>query len=263
MSALLMSMLSSLVVVGSVLLVLWGLSLHRKDASIIDIFWGPAFAIVAWTTAMGVTTLSARGVLVTVMASLWGLRLGAYLGWRNHGKAEDYRYQAMRRSYGSRFTMISLPLVFGVQGALILVISLPVQVAINASGPSLTVLDAIGLAVWAVGLCFESLGDWQLAAFKADPRNRGRVMNKGLWRYTRHPNYFGDFMVWWGFFLMAVSTPWGLLTALGPAVMTFMLLRVSGVALLERTISERRPDYADYIARTSPFFPMPPRPARR
>jgi steroid 5-alpha reductase family enzyme len=200
-----------------------------------------------------------RAALALALTLLWGLRLGGYLLWRNAGHGEDPRYQAMRRHWGARFPLVSLVTVFALQGVLMWFVSLPVQVAIASTPTPFGALDALGALLFAIGLGFESVGDLQLARFKADPANAGRVMDRGLWRYTRHPNYFGDCLVWWGLFAIALATPAGVFTVLSPVAMTFLLLRVSGVALLERSIVKRRPEYRDYIERTSAFVPLPPR----
>jgi len=251
---------TTLAVALGAMLVLWLLSLALRDASIVDIWWGPGFALLAGVAALaGEGGDPARRTLVTVLVAVWGLRLGAYLLWRNAGKGEDPRYRAMRRHHGERFAWVSGVTVFGLQGALQWFVSLPVQVVHVSPGGPLGALDALGVALFAVGLFFETVGDAQLARFKADPANAGRVMDRGLWRYTRHPNYFGDCCVWWGLYCVAAATPGGVLTLLSPVVMTFFLLRVSGVALLERSIGKRRPDYADYARRTSAFVPLPPR----
>ncbi len=194
------------------------------------------------------------------LCALWGGRLGSYLLWRNWGAGEDYRYRAMRRRHGDRFGRVSLVTVFGLQGVLQWIVSLPLQVAILApTQPGLGALDALGAGLVALGLGSEAIGDWQLARFKRDPANAGRVMDRGLWRYTRHPNYFGDSLVWWGLYAIACGAPGGVLTLPGPALMTWLLLRVSGVALLERSLMARKPGYAEYAARTSAFLPWPPR----
>lgn len=247
-------------VVLALVTALWVLSVALRDTSIVDVFWGSAFVIVAWTAYLLGDSSPDRGLLVALLVTIWGLRLTVYLARRNLGKGEDYRYAAMRRRHGERWPLRSLVAVFWLQGALIWVVSLPVQVAMNDSTPAaLGVLDWVGSAVWAVGLAFEALGDHQLARFKADPANRGKVMDGGLWRYTRHPNYFGDFCVWWGVWLVALATGSAWWTVVGPVVMSTLLIRVSGAALLERTLVQRREGYADYIARTSAFFPWPPR----
>lgn len=243
--------------VGLALLALWGVSVARRDVSIVDIFWGAGFALIAWVAYLQAAAPTARGLLVAILATIWGGRLALYLGWRNHGQPEDHRYQAMRAKTGPSFVWKSLYIVFGLQGLLMLVISLPLQAAMAADAPPLGPIEAAGALLWAVGLGFETVGDAQLARFKADPANRGKVMDRGLWRYTRHPNYFGDFCIWWGFYLLAARVaPW---TALSPALMSVLLLRVSGVTLLERTITARRPEYAEYIRRTPAFFPWRPR----
>ena len=249
--------------IGVCMAALWLLSLALRNASIVDIFWGFGFVVV---TAVSLVSTegdgSARRALIAAMVGLWGLRLAGYLLWRNAGHGEDPRYVAMRRYWGERFPWVSLFTVFALQGVLLWIVSLPVQLGLLAPGGALGLLDAAGVALWGVGLFFETVGDWQLARFKADPANAGRVMDRGLWRYTRHPNYFGDFCAWWGIFLVALSTPHGPWSAPGPALMSFLLLRVSGVPMLERSIHKRRPGYKAYIERTSAFFPRPPRRAR-
>lgn len=242
------------------MLALWLLSLALRDASIVDIWWGPGIALggaAAWQHAGG---SDPRATLLIALAALWALRLGGYLLWRNAGHGEDPRYQAMRRRWGSRFPLVSLASVFAFQGVLQWLVSLPLQVGAAAPGYApLGALDVLGCALFAAGLAFETLGDAQLARFRADRANRGRVLDRGVWRYTRHPNYFGDALAHWGLFAIALATPHGWKTVLAPALMTFLLLRVSGVALLERNIGKRRPDYADYQRRTSAFLPLPPR----
>ena len=245
--------------VAALMVATWLLSLALKNASIVDIAWGLGFVAVAWSVRFAVDGVTARQNLLVALTSVWGLRLGGYLFIRNHGKGEDFRYRAMRKHWGPKFPIISLLTVFTLQGVLMYVVSLGVQLGQAATSPSLGVLAWVGVAVWVVGLTFEAVGDWQLAAFKRDPANQGKVMDRGLWRYTRHPNYFGDFCVWWGLFLVAAEAPvawWGIV---GPALMSFLLLRVSGVAMLEKTIGKRRPGYEEYVRRTSAFFPRPPK----
>lgn len=247
--------LASVVGIGGLMLATWLVSLALRDASIVDIVWGVGFVVVGWI-ALWSGNDDARSRLVAVLTTVWGVRLAGYLAWRNLGKGEDYRYQAMRRRYGSRFPLVSLLIVFGLQGVLMWVVSLPLQAA---HGADLVVLDWIGVGLWAVGMFFETTGDLQLAAFKGDPTNQGRVLDTGLWRYTRHPNYFGDFCVWWGLYLIAAAGgAWW--TVIGPAVMTALLMRYSGAGLLERTIGKRRPGYDSYVRRTNAFFPGPPKP---
>ena len=239
----------------------WLLSLVLKNASIVDIVWGLGFVCVAWAVRLRVDGLTARQNLLVAMTTVWGLRLAGYLFWRNHGKGEDYRYRAMRKHWGPRFPIISLGTVFGTQGLLMFTVSLGVQLGQTRTTPDLGVLAYLGVALWLVGLFFEVTGDAQLARFKKDPANAGVVMDKGLWRYTRHPNYFGDACVWWGIALVAAETTVGKFGLLGAAVMTILLRRVSGVTLLEKSLVKRRAGYVEYVAHTSPFLPRPPKKA--
>ena len=242
------------------MLLLWLWSLRLRDASIVDIWWGPGIAVIAAVAYAATGGAHPRRALLVGLAALWALRLGAYLLWRNAGRGEDPRYQAMRRRFGTRFAWVSLASVFGLQGALQWIVALPLQLAqLDPGPPQLGLLDALGLAFFLFGLLFETLGDLQLARFRADPAQAGRVMDGGLWRYTRHPNYFGDCAAHWGLFVVALATPWGWAGVIGPLTLTVLLLRVSGVALLERSIGKRRPAYADYQRRTSAFIPRPPR----
>jgi len=235
----------------------WILSLIVGDASIVDIAWGLGFVIVAWTVALGLDETTDRSTVLVGLTTLWGIRLAGYLAWRNLGEPEDRRYRAMRSKHGDRFPLVSLVTVFLLQGVIMWTVSLPVQAG-QRSADGLGIFDAVGIAVFTIGLLFETVGDFQLARFTADPRSRGRVLDRGLWRYTRHPNYFGDFLVWWGLYLIALGGgAWW--TVVGPAVMSLFLMKVSGAGLLEKTIGHRRPGYAEYIERTNAFFPGPPR----
>jgi steroid 5-alpha reductase family enzyme len=253
-------LITAVVVLGS-MLVLWLISLAVRNASIVDLFWGLGFVVIAWAASLALAgDGGGRRVVLLGLVTLWGLRLTAYLTWRNVGKGEDFRYAAMRERWRGRFAIVSLGTVFLLQGVLMWIVSLPVQAGMLEGG-SLGIIAYAGIAVWAIGLAFETVGDLQLARFKADPTNAGRVMDGGLWRYTRHPNYFGDFCVWWGIYLVAV-TPATWWTVIGPIVMTFLLLRFSGVALLEKDIGSRRPGYDEYARRTSAFVPWKPREGR-
>ncbi|MBT8400648.1 MAG: DUF1295 domain-containing protein [Rhodothermia bacterium] len=251
--------LTNLAVILACMGALWGISLLKKDASIVDPFWPVGFAIVAWTSyAFFAPSSAARPLLIVVLTTIWGLRLGLYLLWRNWGAGEDYRYAEMREKHGDQFWIVSLFTVFLLQGVLMWVVSWPVQFGQTLAGNSIGWLDYLGVTLWLVGFVFESVGDYQLARFKSDPNNKGKVLDSGLWRYTRHPNYFGDFCVWWGLYLIAVSAgAWWTLPA--PLLMSFLLMKFSGAALLESTITDRRPAYADYISKTPAFFPGKPK----
>jgi steroid 5-alpha reductase family enzyme len=237
----------------------WLSSIPLRNVSIVDVVWGLGFVVVAWVAYAVGDGVPERRLLLAVLTTVWGGRLALYLLWRNAGKGEDPRYVAMRRRRGDAFAVQSLWLVFGLQGVVMFVVSLPVQVGSVPDQPDVGAIEVVGVVVWAVGLFFEAVGDWQLARFKADPANEGQVMDRGLWSLTRHPNYFGDFCVWWGIWIVAAATGVGLYAVVGPIVMTFFLLRVSGVAMLERTIGTRRPGYDGYVARTNAFFPGPPK----
>jgi steroid 5-alpha reductase family enzyme len=232
---------------------LWLLSLALRDASIVDPCWGIGFVLVAAYSFLVVLRFEPRSQLMVCLTTIWGLRLSAYLLWRNWGQGEDRRYRAMRENHGARFWIVSLGTVFMLQALLLWFVSWPVQMAILAGG-RLNAFDFAGMLLWLIGMIFESVGDFQLASFVRMPKNAGRVLDTGLWRYTRHPNYFGDFCVWWGLYLIAAAGgAWW--TVLSPLIMSVLLMKVSGVVLLESTIEERRPAYRAYIERTNAFFP--------
>jgi steroid 5-alpha reductase family enzyme len=216
--------------------------------------------LIAWMTFLRSDGYMPRAMLLAVLASCWGLRLAAYLTWRNHGKGEDPRYGAWRKQYGERFWIVSLFNVFLVQALFMWVIALSMQFGQMSRTPAaLTWTDYLGASVWLVGFIFESVGDWQLARFKSDPANHGRVMNRGLWAYSRHPNYFGEMLVWWGIFIIAISAPGGMWTIISPILITLTLLKITGVALTEKTILEKKPEYREYIQSTSAFIPWFPK----
>jgi steroid 5-alpha reductase family enzyme len=227
----------------------WAWTVVIRNVTLVDTLWSLMFLLAAVVYASATPPAEPRTVLTLVLVSLWSIRLAAYLGVRTLGHAEENE---------PGFAWKSLYLVFGMQALLAWVISLPLLGAIAGESRALGVLDAVGVALWLAGFMFETVGDWQLARFKADPASAGRVMDRGLWRYTRHPNYFGDFCVWWGFYAIALAAgAWW--SFVGPVIMSVLLLRVSGVALLERHIGKRRPGYAEYARRTNAFFPGPPR----
>ncbi len=235
----------------------WLLSVARRNVTLVDSQWSLFFLLAALVYVHGVMMVTPRGWLVLVLVAVWAARLCIYLTWRNWGSHEDHRYQQIRRNNQPHFWLKSLYIVFALQACLAWLISLTIHAAITATAP-LNWLDLAGAALWLSGLAWESVGDWQLARFKAAPHNRGKVMDQGLWRLSRHPNYFGESVLWWGYWLIACAGgAWWSLPA--PLLMTFMLLKVSGVSLLEKDIGERRPAYADYIRRTSAFIPQFPK----
>jgi steroid 5-alpha reductase family enzyme len=241
----------------ALMLATFALSLPLRDASIADIAWGLAFVDVAWVAAAVAGGDAARTALSVVLVTVWGLRLALHIAYRKaQHPGEDPRYGAMRRRHGEAFGRRSLITVFGLQALLAWIVSLPLQASAACTDP-IGALAYAGAAVWLVGFVFEAGGDLQLQRFKADPANQGKVMDRGLWRYTRHPNYFGDSAVWWGLFLIALDGgAWW--TVVGPVLMTVLLIRVSGKDLLERSMS-KRPGYAEYVERTSGFIPLPPK----
>lgn len=249
-----------LIATVSMMVVIWLFSVRLRNASIVDIFWGSGFVVGAWLYFALTDTATPRKWLVVALVTIWGLRLTSHLFVRNHGKGEDYRYRAMREQHGTRFWWISFWTVYLLQGLIMWFVGLPVWVAMRGAEPSeLTWIDGLGLAVFLGGLFFETVGDWQLTRFKADPANKGKLLTTGLWRYTRHPNYFGDALVWWGLTLFALATPGSAWVVVSPILMTFLLMRVSGVALLEKRMSESKPEFRDYVQKTNAFLPWFPR----
>ncbi|MBU0596471.1 DUF1295 domain-containing protein [Candidatus Bipolaricaulota bacterium] len=240
--------------------VIWIFSLILRNASIVDIFWGPGFITLACAVFAVARGSSARSLLMLVLVLAWGVRLALHVGIRNAGRGEDWRYRKWRDEAGPAFWWRSYFKVFLLQGTILAVVALPLTLGISAVGPArIGGLGIAGLGVWLLGFAFETIGDAQLSRFKRDPANAGKVMDRGLWRYTRHPNYFGESLVWWGIFLIAAATPLGAWSVFGPVLITFLLVRVSGVRMLEAGLKERKPEYADYIRRTSAFIPWPPR----
>ncbi len=254
-------LITNLVVIAASLFALWVVSIRIRDASIIDIFWGPGFGIVALTTFVLTDKPGPSGLLLTAFACLWSIRLGTHLAgrWLSHGRKEDARYVAMRKKAGTSFGIRSLMTVYALQGALMWLVSMPLQIGISQSmGASFSYFTALGCLIFTAGFVIEALADAQLRDFKADPTNDGKIMSQGVWAWSRHPNYFGNACLWWGLFLIAAGAPYGLYTIVSPIVMTFLLLRVSGVALLERQMLRGKPDYVEYQRSVNAFVPLPP-----
>ncbi len=249
----------NLAAVTAMMITGWIVSLAYRNVTIVDSLWGLGFVLIAWLTCFMSDGYLGRNMLIAILVTLWGLRLSVYLSWRNWGKGEDPRYGGWRKESGDRFWLMSLFKVFMLQAIFLWLISVSPQIGQLAKTPeSFTWRDGLGTVVWAVGFTFESVGDWQLARFKSDPSSKGRVMDRGLWAYTRHPNYFGEFLVWWGIFLITLSTPDGWWTIISPMIITAVLLKMTGIPLTEKALVEKRPGYSDYIKRTSAFVPWPP-----
>jgi steroid 5-alpha reductase family enzyme len=235
----------------------WLVSLPMRNVAIVDSLWSLMFVAAGVVYALASDPRAPRLSLVLWLLVVWALRLSIYITARGIGKGEGPRYHAIRARNEPGFAWKSLYLVFWLQALLAWIISLPLLGAFASNRP-LGLLDWLGAALWLVGFVFEAVGDWQLARFKRDPANAGQVMNRGLWRYTRHPNYFGELCIWWGFWLIALSAgAWWAIA--GPLLISFLLLKVSGVTLLEKDIGNRRPRYADYVLKTNAFFPGPSR----
>ena len=258
------SLLLNAAVLVAVVLVLWAISVKIGDVSFIDSFWGAGMALMALTSWLQLGEPGALANLLLAMTAAWGLRLGIYLLRRWLAEGEDKRYERMLRKdrEKGRFAFAALTKIWLGQAFLLFLVSSPAQVGILPSeAPArLAGIAWAGIALYLVGVTFEWLGDWQLARFKADPANKGQVMDEGLWRYTRHPNYFGDACAWWGIWLVAASVSWEVAawTVIGPLFLTFTLVKWSGAALLEKGMKHTRPGYEDYKRRTSAFIPMPP-----
>jgi steroid 5-alpha reductase family enzyme len=243
---------------------IWLLSVVIRDASIVDIFWGLGFVLLAWLTFIRADGYLGRKILVSFLVTVWGLRLAIHIFLRNHGKGEDPRYVAMRERHGDRFWYVSLVTVFMLQAVLLWIVSLVAQVSQISPVPArFTWFDVAGTMVWGVGFFFESIGDWELKEFLKNPANKGKVMDKGLWAYTRHPNYFGESLIWWGMFLFALSSPANLWTIVSPLVITFLLLKVSGVTLTEESMATEHSGYDEYVNSTSAFIPWFPKKRRK
>lgn len=244
--------------------VLWIASLILKDSSIVDIFWGAGFVISAWVAFFSTLgSLGPRDWLLVVLVTVWGLRLTIHILIRNWGKGEDFRYVKMREENGTQWWWKSYFKVFLLQGILMWIVAAPLTAAqIPYAQDAISALDFVALGLWLFGFYFEAVGDAQLSRFKANPENKGKVLQTGVWRFTRHPNYFGDSAQWWAFYLLAISAG-GWWTIFSPIIMTLLLVRVSGVALLEKTLTKTKPGYEEYLKNTSAFIPWFPKSKER
>ena len=252
--------LQALLVIMIMMAVLWIISAILKNVSIVDLFWGAGFVLAAGFYFIKADGSDLRKIILLFLVSIWGLRLSFYLTWRNYGKGEDFRYREFRKKYGeNRYWWISFFQTFLLQGLLMWLISAPLLGAqYEGADRNLGILDYAGVILWTIGFVFEAGGDYQLAVFKANPANKGKVLDTGFWKYTRHPNYFGDTAVWWGYGLICLSEG-GYLPFLGSLLMTALIIKVSGVALLEKSLKEQKPQYKEYIEKTSAFIPWFPK----
>jgi steroid 5-alpha reductase family enzyme len=250
---------ASLIILG-LLTLLWIVSIFIKNVSIVDLFWGFGFVVVNGYYIVMSGDLNTRKILMLLLVSVWGLRLSVYLSYRNIGKGEDFRYQEFRKKYGpERYWWVSFFQTFLLQGILMMIVSLPLLGVVSGTHlTSLHVLDYLAILVWVIGFMFEAGGDFQLSRFKQNPKNKGKVLDTGFWKYTRHPNYFGDSAVWWAYalFSVAAGSYWQII---GSLIMTLLIIKVSGVALLEKSLTDTKPQYRDYIQKTSSFLPWFPK----
>jgi steroid 5-alpha reductase family enzyme len=228
---------------------------HRNDVA--DVAWGFGFVLVA-VTSMLLHVPAGRPLLITGLVAVWAIRLSLHVYFRNRNKTEDFRYRKWREEWGASFYVRSYLQVFLLQSILLVLIATPIIYVASVQNPPLGLIDMLGVSVWIIGCFFEAVGDDQLRRFMRDPLNKGRIMTTGLWRFTRHPNYFGEVALWWGIFLIALSVPGGWRTIIGPATITFLILKVSGIPMLEAKY-RGNPQYETYQRRTSSFFPMPPK----
>jgi steroid 5-alpha reductase family enzyme len=252
--------LQGLLIILTVMSLIWIISISIRNVSIVDIFWGLGFVIICWFYFFTTQNSGTRKIFLVTMVTVWGLRLSIYIGWRNWGKGEDFRYREFRNKYGkNNYWWISFFQTFLLQGLIMWLISAPLLGAqYYGHDKSLQALDYLGIIIWIIGFTFEAGGDFQLARFRSDPGNKGKVLNTGFWKYSRHPNYFGDAAAWWGYGIMCLSAG-SYIPVLGSLLMTVLIIKVSGVALLEKSLTEQKHQYKEYIEKTSAFIPWPPK----
>jgi steroid 5-alpha reductase family enzyme len=240
---------------------MWLLSLKLKNTSIVDIIWGLGFVLVNWVVFfLTPEGFADRKWILNILVTIWGLRLTTHIYLRNHGKPEDFRYAAWREQYGKKWWWYSYFQTFLLQGLLMFLISAPlIHTQATATPTKIGALEIAGILIWIIGFFFETVGDLQLENFKKNPANKGKLLNYGVWRYTRHPNYFGDATQWWGFYLIAAGSTLGFLTIFSPIIMTYFLIKVSGVAMLEKSMADRKPGYKEYMLTTNAFIPWFPK----
>jgi steroid 5-alpha reductase family enzyme len=240
------------------MLLLYIIAHVKKNNSIVDVGWGLGFIIIVITSLLKMGHFEPLSIITTFLVILWGLRLSIHIYLRNKGKGEDKRYASMRASWGKWEPMYSFLQIFMLQGFLMLIITFPVVIVNSSLLTHFSILSLLGLYMWTVGFFFESVGDYQLTQFLNNPANKGRVMRYGLWQYTRHPNYFGELMMWWGIFVIAISVPGGLVAIISPLTITFLLLYVSGIPLLEKPFNDN-PEFQEYKKTTNALIPWFPK----
>lgn len=233
-------------------------SLLYKRNDVADVAWGLGFVFLSWVSFFIFGKMGFLAIITNILVTIWGLRLALHIYQRNVGKPEDFRYLAWRKEWGKWFYVRSYFQVYVLQGFFLYLIVLPVLFINNNYLNNVNVLMVLGILIWIFGFYFEAVGDWQLDKFIKNPANKGKIMQEGLWKYTRHPNYFGEVTQWWGIWLLALSLPYGFFTIVGPIIITFLILKVSGIPMLEKKMQENK-DFQDYAKRTSVFLPMFPK----
>ncbi len=240
------------------ILIVYVIAQIKVDNSIVDIAWGGGFIAIVGVSILSMESVHPRQILVSALVFIWGLRLALYIHGRNNGKPEDYRYQEFRKGWGKNPWLHALVKVFLLQAILMFLIGLSlIEIAAYGNSP-LNWIDVLGVIVWVKGFFFEALGDYQMSRFKKDPNNKGKIMRAGLWKYTRHPNYFGEVAMWWGIFIISISAGNWWISLISPVLLTLLILKVSGVTMLEKKYTGN-PKYEDYIKKTSTFIPWFPK----
>lgn len=234
------------------------ISLIKKRNDLADVAWGLGFVLLTWISFFISNNYNFRMLIVAILVSMWGIRLSSHIYKRNKNKKEDYRYKEWRQSWGKYFYIRSYIQVYILQGVFLFMICLPVLIINKNSSSNLSIIDFLGVTIWIIGFLFESVSDSQLSKFIKNPENNGKIIKTGLWKYTRHPNYFGEVTQWWGIFLIAMSMPSGLVGIIGPITITVLILKISGIPLLEKKMSEN-PEFSEYKKQTSIFIPLPPK----
>jgi steroid 5-alpha reductase family enzyme len=230
----------------------------KKDNSVIDVFYGLGYIVLIWSGLFLSNTFPPRKIIITSLVTLWGLRLAIYILIRNWGKPEDYRYQAIRKKMGNNVVLKSFGRIYMFQGLIIFLVGFPELFATTSVNMKVSWLDLVGTLTWILGFYFEAVGDFQLRRFLKNPVNKGKILDQGLWKFTQHPNYFGEVTMWWGLYLMVINVPWGFVTIFGPIIINFMIIKVSGVRLLNKRF-EKDDKYTDYKKKTSAFIPWFPK----
>lgn len=234
------------------------ISAYLKDNSVVDIAWGLGFMVALVSSVLSSEIFGTRQLITTLLVTLWGLRLAIHIYLRNKGKGEDFRYKNFRKNWGGKVLINSFFKIYMLQAILCLIIASPAILINSTKGGALNIFDLLGIAVWVIGFFFEAVGDYQLSIFKKDPNNKGKIMKYGVWKYSRHPNYFGEATLWWGLFIMALNHPFGYATVVGPLLIDYMLLKVSGIPMLEKKYKGNK-EFEEYKRKTSAFFPLPPK----